>query len=242
MKPYLLFIFLVLFVQVASAQPYSLTDTTFFDKDWKPTTRDNYEYYRTVKPDANAMPPLKLFKAIDYYKNGMVQMDGYVLADDTSKEMGLYRWFKQDGELVQVRLFDYKSSFRHFNLIADYLKKADVCDSANVDLVITFFKRNKVKSISFYRSGLAFDTCKCNRVCIYKEYNPLSKQMFDTWEYQNGKPDGWNKTYFSDGKLWKQILYKNGEKTNIKMKFGSDGKLKKVKGLPESEQQSAASP
>jgi len=176
------------------------------------------------------MPPLKLLKIEDHYKDGIIQMDGYVLTEDTSKEMGLYRWYKKDGGIISARLFDYHKSIRYFNSVEAYLNKAEPCDSANVDLRV-MFRKGKVLQIGFIPTGNIYDTCFCKTTCVFKQYNMFNQNLWETWEYKNGIKEGWYK-FYSDGVLRKQKFYKNGQKTGIKMKYDYHGKLKKVKGLP----------
>ena len=51
-------------------------DTLYFDRQWKPTTRQNHEYYRLHLEKTG-----KLSLIIDYYKNGNMQMQGYAYTD-----------------------------------------------------------------------------------------------------------------------------------------------------------------
>lgn len=229
MKQYLSILLSLLLVGSAYAQA-PIGDTIYWDKDWKMTTRQHHEYYRTSKLDTVTMAPMRLVKIIDHYKDGKVQMDGYVLAEDTSKNVGLHRWFKANGDLSESYLHDYKNSRFFFESYAPYIKKADVCDSADVDLRITFFKNGKINTMSYIPSSNRPDTCACKRVCTYREYNPFSKRMYETWEFKNGIREGYYRLYYSTGILCEEGYYKSGKKTDWKRVYRYNGSLKKEKG------------
>ena len=84
------YIFLIahLFVlHIAKAQ-----DTLYFDEQWKETTRANHLYYRLL--------PLKqvgeLIFIQDYYKNGHLQMQGYVHKTNMDEYVGDVYWYNDN--------------------------------------------------------------------------------------------------------------------------------------------------
>lgn len=69
-------------------------DTIYFDKDWQPTTKGNHSFYRPL--------PLKklgsLFLLRDYYKNGQLQMQGYLSdANNENSYVGDLFWYEENG-------------------------------------------------------------------------------------------------------------------------------------------------
>ncbi len=67
-----------------------LQDTVFFDKRWKECGKANHRYFRICVTDSTTMHPQKVIKIRDHYKNGNLQMEGYVTQPD-HKPTGLYR-------------------------------------------------------------------------------------------------------------------------------------------------------
>ncbi len=68
-------------------------DTLYFDAKWKKTTKENHQYFRPL--------PLKVVDSLslirDYYKNGKLQMQGYVYTDNQKKYVGDIYWYTKDG-------------------------------------------------------------------------------------------------------------------------------------------------
>jgi hypothetical protein len=69
-------------------------DTIYFDKNWEVTTKDNHSFYRPL--------PLKklgnLFLLRDFYKNGTLQMQGYLLDENNENSyVGDIFWYDKNG-------------------------------------------------------------------------------------------------------------------------------------------------
>lgn len=93
-KLFILFIFLTKFL---SAQ-----DTIYYDQDWKKTTKNNSSYFRPLpfKKSGN------VYLVRDYYKNGNLQMQGYILnKDDDSSFVGDVFYYRMDGLDKRVTSF-----------------------------------------------------------------------------------------------------------------------------------------
>ena len=96
-----LLLILFSFFMNAYAQNQIKKDTLYFDENWKPTTKSNYEFYRPLP--LNKIGDLSLIK--DFYKNGTMQMQGYVYTDSLDVLVGDIYWYDKKG-------FDY--SFEQF--------------------------------------------------------------------------------------------------------------------------------
>ncbi len=86
---------ILLVLTIASLQyGFSQTnDTLYFDANWKKTTKANHMFYRPL--------PLKKVDSLlfvqDFYKNGNMQMQGYVYSLNENKFAGDVYWYHNDG-------------------------------------------------------------------------------------------------------------------------------------------------
>jgi len=102
MKHY--FFFIILYI------PMTLfaQDTLYFDRDWKPSTREKHAFYRPL--------PLRqvgeLLYVQDFYKNGNLQMQGYVSATDETIAVGDTYWYDEEGFDNGSRQFFNKSTVK----------------------------------------------------------------------------------------------------------------------------------
>lgn len=94
-KAYKLILFIGAFFILQSnySQVIQKKDTLYFNKRWKPTTKINHAFYRPL--------PLKKVDSLvliqDFYKNGNMQMQGYVYAINKKKYAGDIYWYRKDG-------------------------------------------------------------------------------------------------------------------------------------------------
>ena len=91
----------VLFSLYAFAQK---NDTLFFDKDWKETSNKNASFYRLLP-----LPQIGKYCLIrDYYKNGNLQAQGYVLKSDEKEAIGDFFFYDEDG-VEKIYNYSYPS-------------------------------------------------------------------------------------------------------------------------------------
>jgi antitoxin component YwqK of YwqJK toxin-antitoxin module len=64
------------------------------DSLWRETTNANYKYYRIVK-DYNLVKDS--YRILDYYKNGVLQMEGMSKTKDDNSKIGAFNWYYQNG-------------------------------------------------------------------------------------------------------------------------------------------------
>lgn len=93
-----------------------ISDTTYFDDDWKPCARDTAMYYRTVEPMEDS-----LYCIYDHYRNGTLQMVAGARKPDGSIKCGptvfydTYGWATGEGDYVEgVRHGPWRHYFPHY--------------------------------------------------------------------------------------------------------------------------------
>lgn len=86
-------------------------DTLYFDEDWRETSNGKHAYYRPL--------PLKkegeLLLLRDYYKNGQLQMQGYIKASNPEIYVGDIYWYDENGFDTGMRQYKNKSSFKELS-------------------------------------------------------------------------------------------------------------------------------
>ncbi|MCA5004417.1 hypothetical protein [Sphingobacterium bovistauri] len=68
-------------------------DTLYFDKMWNETNRANHTYYRLL-PQKEMQD---IYYVQDFYKNGNIQMQGYVLKQNPKQYVGDVYWYDEQG-------------------------------------------------------------------------------------------------------------------------------------------------
>lgn len=77
----------------------------YFDSIWKETTKENYKYYRIVKDYYTEKNSYKIY---DYYKSGVLQMEGTSKTNDGNNKEGEYIFYYENGNKKSVQNY-YKS-------------------------------------------------------------------------------------------------------------------------------------
>jgi protein TonB len=80
------------------------TDTTYFDSDWKPSTKLLSSYFRITK----VIEEGKKYKIADYYKTGELQMMGNYSSIEPEVREGMFNWYYKNGLHKSQRM--YKSN------------------------------------------------------------------------------------------------------------------------------------
>ena len=231
MKLTLLFTVLLLSAKPCLSQPI-VNDTIYLDKDWNPCVKEQHHYFRVITEDNTTMAPERLFKVKDYYRSGKMQMEGYLLAADSSIYKGLYKWYDKKGRLKDLCLYDYAHSKPYFAELNKYTQLLEPCDTTNTIFSVHFFKRGQVHYLGFYKTDIPSNAKTVNtseRICTWKRFNQFNKDIVYLYEYENGALNGRCYTYRSKGRLWKEKYYANGHKTGTWKFYKADGTLKKTK-------------
>lgn len=82
----------------------------FFDKDWKPTTSANAEFYRIEKKEGT-----KWLRTDYYFKTKQLQMKGIYSSLNPAKEDGYFEWYHSNGKLK------HKGNYENGKSIGEHL-------------------------------------------------------------------------------------------------------------------------
>lgn len=226
MKQFLIAI-LTLCTCLCTAQVH-LYDTVYFNNSWQQCSYKDHQYYRLSTLDTITMAPARVIRIRDHYNSGVLEMEGYISADDSSKKMGLYTYYERNGKPERLYLYDFKNSVKYFINKCSYLKKVEACDY-NVDLGITLYADGRIKHSGFYLTDNSLGASDARKMCTWKYYNPYTENIDDLCDYKYGKIDGRHFRYHGNGKIWKEEYYKDGKKTGVWKKYRYNGSLRKKK-------------
>ncbi|WP_276088092.1 energy transducer TonB [Pedobacter sp. JY14-1] len=84
--------FSALFVFLGATACAQKTDTTYFDADWKSSSKENSSYYRVIKTAA-----LNKYDVEDYYSSGKIQMKGTYSSLAPEVKTGVFTWYYENG-------------------------------------------------------------------------------------------------------------------------------------------------
>lgn len=115
-------------------------DTLYFDAEWKETSKSNHAYYRPLP--LKRVGELVLLK--DFYKNGNMQMQGYVHANNHDKYVGDIYYYDENGFDIVYRQFDNKTKTKELTY---YHTGGDIWQQ------ITYNDFGKKASIKSYLNG-----------------------------------------------------------------------------------------
>ncbi|KPH14212.1 hypothetical protein [Chryseobacterium sp. ERMR1:04] len=119
MKNKLSFLSLFTIVLVSSQQ----NKTTYFDRSWKETTKDNAAFYRIQE----TTPIDSIIYNRDFYGNGNLQNQWYSLKNNINERIGTAYWYDENG-------FDQNSSFTYPNS----WKQDDIKKFSGVELKFSY--------------------------------------------------------------------------------------------------------
>jgi len=93
MKKHYLITFLF-FIPILLFSQKSTDKIVYFDSIWKETTKENHEYYRIIK---DYYTDKDLYEIKDYYKSGVLQMEGTSKTKDGNNKEGEYIFYYKNG-------------------------------------------------------------------------------------------------------------------------------------------------
>ena len=94
MKTILLSLLFLLVPKLSISQVTENDKKILMDSLWKETTDVNYKYYRIIK---DYYLEKESYKILDYYKNGVLQMEGMSKTRDDNSKIGEYNWYYENG-------------------------------------------------------------------------------------------------------------------------------------------------
>jgi TonB family protein len=94
MKSILLAILFLFIPKLCISQPSSIDRKVYLDSTWNETTSENYKYYRIIK-DYYSDKDLYVIK--DYYKSGILQMEGTSKTKDANSKEGEFVFYYENG-------------------------------------------------------------------------------------------------------------------------------------------------
>ncbi|MBX9808377.1 MAG: energy transducer TonB [Flavobacteriaceae bacterium] len=96
----ILFSILFLFIpKLCTSQNSSIDRKVYLDSSWNETTSENYKYYRIIK-DYYSNNDLYVIK--DYYKSGVLQMEGTSKTKDANSKEGEFVFYYENGNKKTV--------------------------------------------------------------------------------------------------------------------------------------------
>ena len=135
-------IFIIHFLLLFSATSFS-QDTIYFDKDWKPSTKNNYSFYRPIP--LKKVGDLVLLK--DYYKDGTLQFQGYIYPTDEHKYVGDVYWYDNNGLDNGFRQNLNKSSVKeltYYNPNGSVWKKITYDKNGKKSNIVVYFNNKEL--------------------------------------------------------------------------------------------------
>ncbi len=95
----ILFAFLFLLIPKLCISQLSANDKkVYLDSTWNETTQDNYKYYRIIK---DYYLEEDLYVINDYYKTGVLQMQGTSKTKDYVSKEGVFIFYYENGKKKQ---------------------------------------------------------------------------------------------------------------------------------------------
>ncbi|MFY1045416.1 toxin-antitoxin system YwqK family antitoxin [Chryseobacterium sp. GP-SGM7] len=107
----IIFITVFLLSQVVLSQK---SESIYYDKDWKVTTKSNALYYRLMP--VKEVGELVLLQ--DFYINGTPQFEGYVLKKDENTYVGDVVWYDENGN--DSNFYQYRNDTKNLTLLYYY--------------------------------------------------------------------------------------------------------------------------
>ena len=189
-------------------------DTTWYDIKWKKTDRISAIFYRPAPQKKG-----NLYHIVDYYKDGVMQGDGWSYSDTAEIWEGRLNYYHRNGNLNSY--LTYKNNI-----------KTDTCKQfyPNGDIAgITFYKNDLLNGsfTQFYKNGTVqreatYVNGKING--IYKEYYESGK-IKNITKYKDDLVTDTSVTYFENGKISELMPFDNGIKTGTQIKYFENGKV-----------------
>ncbi|SKC10320.1 Antitoxin component YwqK of the YwqJK toxin-antitoxin module [Sphingobacterium nematocida] len=159
--------------------PIQAQDTLYFDKDWKETTKEKHLYYRPL-------PMRKIGELLlmqDYYRNGQLQMQGYVRADNPESYVGDAYWYDEQGFDSDMNQHKNKSTVKelvYYHTDGSLWQKITYSSTGEKEKITTYLK-DKIIAVGFISaSGKFSGTFSYSQPIIYYESNSDEDTLIET--------------------------------------------------------------
>jgi antitoxin component YwqK of YwqJK toxin-antitoxin module len=217
----------------------------YFDKDWNIVHyKEKAEYYRIATYLSGKIVSTVIVK--DYYINGVLQFEGYLISENPDINNGVARWFDSNGAINSEK--NYSNGVLHGNFM-DYYSSGNpklLKHYSQGSLVGTYIEyydtKNKIKSKglvqnqayngkyqSYYENGnsqLIGNFHNGDRQGLFKSYYE-NGTLQSSEQYQNGKLNGDYSEHYQSGRIKTSRYYSNGEASNTWYYYDDDGDYKK---------------
>jgi antitoxin component YwqK of YwqJK toxin-antitoxin module len=119
-----LFAILFVLIPIATFSQQSLSRKIYLDSTWNETTEENHHYYRIVKEYYSQK---KNYTFFDYYKSGILQMEGNSKIREYLKSDGQFVYYFENGKKQKViRFKDSKPIGNEFNWYENGTIKSEI--------------------------------------------------------------------------------------------------------------------
>ena len=203
MKTILFSVLFLLVPKICISQVTENDKKILMDSLWKETTDVNYKYYRIIK-DYNLEK--ESYKILDYYRNGVLQMDGMSKTRDDKSKIGEYNWYYEN--VNNKSTSNYKDG-KIFGKHSEWYENGNKESTSN-------YKDGKAfgKEFEWYENGNIKEEGECTdedfatgrSYKINQFWNPMNQQTIING---NGQYESNTKFYLDKGE------YKNGFKNGV---------------------------
>jgi len=178
MKSILFTILFLLVPKVCFSQSASIDRKVYLDSTWSETTSENYKYYRIVK---DYYSEKDLYVINDYYKSGVLQMEGASKTKDGNSKEGEFTFYYENG---------YKKAVTHYVKSSPNGKCAEWYENGNKKLEGEYIEDEKtffgtLKVVQFWNSK--------NEQTVFDgngDYEEVSEFFFASGKVKEGYKDG----------------------------------------------------
>jgi antitoxin component YwqK of YwqJK toxin-antitoxin module len=171
---------LLFLIPFLSSSQTPVSKIVYFDSLWKESTEDNYDYYRIIK-DYYSKPDNDLYSIFDYYKSGVLQMEGTSTDKDALIQEGQFAYYYENGNKKTISKFiNCRLSGKQFNWYEDGKPKSEIEYLENQEEVSSDSKINQYWNAENIQTVIDGNG--------YYEY--LEKGFFESGKVKNGFHEG----------------------------------------------------
>lgn len=222
---------IILLIFITTNSFSQIGDTIYFDKDWKPSSPDKFNYYRLYEINDSVV------KIMDYYKNNSIQNISYCALDstqiftsDTDNLLGSSIWYDKKGRKEQIKIHQpLNNPSMIYNITGDTTDFEEFIKS-NLIYIAGYYNNGNIKY-----QGFLYDDCDQHLIWRYyfkdghiwqtRKYN--YGQLLETKSYHDNDTVRAIKQYVNNKIVVKKKYNKNGELK--KTKVYEDGQKKKIR-------------
>ncbi|WP_284652243.1 toxin-antitoxin system YwqK family antitoxin [Flavobacterium terrisoli] len=200
--------FLFFFIGVQSQEK------VYFDKDWKPSSKENALYYRIVKKE------IDLYLIKDYFIDGKIQFEGYSkVAVDPLVHEGVAQWYYHNGAVE--RRAEFKNNNPNGRMVTYYSDGKLQSEVGYNNGILDGFSRNYFPNGKM-QAEVEFVNGKMNgRYIKYKNESNLKELM----HFKNGVFDGPIETYEKGFLSYKAMMKDDFPEGEVIKNYYESGKI-----------------